>query len=40
MLKRWAGPGITVLIFIGVALILVFNLDLGGKTRPTSPGQS
>ena len=41
MLKRWAGPCITALIFVGVALILVLNLDLGktgkAKTNPQPP---
>jgi uncharacterized protein involved in high-affinity Fe2+ transport len=37
VLKRWAGPGITVLIFVGVALILVLNLNLGARTQRLKP---
>jgi uncharacterized protein involved in high-affinity Fe2+ transport len=37
VLRRWAGPLITILILGGVALILVANLDLkGGSTSPGS----
>ena len=38
MLKRWAGPLVTALIFGGVALVVVLNLDLKGSStkRPAS----
>lgn len=37
MLKRWAGPLVTALIFGGVALVVVMNLDLsGGSTKRTT----
>jgi uncharacterized protein involved in high-affinity Fe2+ transport len=36
MLRRWAGPLVAVSILVGVALILVFNLDL--RALPLAPG--
>ncbi|WP_406697621.1 iron transporter [Singulisphaera sp. Ch08] len=39
MLKRWAGPLVTALIFVGVGLVVVMNLDLNpvSPTRSASP---
>jgi periplasmic iron binding protein len=37
VLKRWAGPLITTMIFAGVALILILNLNLGAKTGKVNP---
>jgi len=37
VLKRWAGPLITTMIFAGVALILLLNLNLGAKTGKPKP---
>jgi len=34
VLKRWAGPLVTVLILGGVVLIVVLNLDLKGTEKP------
>ena len=41
MLKRWAGSLVTTAVLGGVVLILLLNVDLGGKTKtpnvPTPP---
>ncbi len=37
MPARWTGPLVIALIFCGVALILIVNLDLGGR-RPAGEG--
>ena len=38
MLRRWAGPLITILIGGGVALLLVLNLNLSTPRRPSTEG--
>jgi len=37
MLRRWAGPLITALIFGGVVLVVVLNLDLKGSSSSGPP---
>ncbi len=42
MRARWSGPLVISLIFCGVALILILNLDLGGtgsKVEPSAPSE-